>query len=267
MIYFVYVHLTMVRWIMDQCGFYFQRVKLIMTELEKMDLAESYINRYFEFAEGVEVSKENKEYLKIYIRDISEAEKEFDFKGKRNKSMLYILGGALIFGLLLLLAFHTGFLFAVPIIGFLIIAVSGYMLVNKYYLQKLAETKQHQKEVNEGISEQIELLGGRIIQLEKQRDDYLTALRKKIDFMELDLDYMNNIGKIKEFLVNGEAETCEEAVEIFEQSLLMQQMTGIMTASVHDKTMDIEKNKERFGDPTAQIGSKKPAKKGLFGRK
>ena len=238
----------------------------IMTELERMDLAESYITRYFEIADGVEISKENKEYLKIYIKDIGEAEREFDFKGKRNKSMVYVLGGALVFGLLLLIAFHTKLFFIVPIIGFLIIAGSGYMIVNKYYLQKLTEVKEHQKEVNEGITEQIEILGNRIVQLEKQRDDYLTALRKKIDFMELDMDYMNNIGKIKEFLVNGEAETCEEAVEIFEQSLLMQQMTGLMTASVHDKTMDIEKNKARFGDPTAQIG-KKPAKKGLFGRK
>ena len=80
------------------------------------------------------------------------------------------------------------------------------------------------------------------------------------------MDYMNNIGQIKEFMVNGEAETCEEAVELFESNLLMQQMTGIMTASVHDKTMDIEKNKKRFGDPTKDFG-KKPAKKGLFGKK
>ncbi len=236
-----------------------------MTELEKMDLAECYINRYFEFADGVEVSKENKEYLKIYIRDVSEAEKEFDFKGKRNKTMLYVLAGALIFGLLLLAACHSGLLFIVPIVGFVIVMFSGYMMANKYYTQKLIEVKDHQKEVNEGITEQIELLDGRIKQLEKQRDDYLQALRKKIDFMELDMDYMTNIGKIKEFLVNGEAESCEEAVQIFEQSLLMQQMTGIMTASVHDTTMDIEKNKERFGDPTKDIG-KKP-KKGLFGRK
>ena len=237
-----------------------------MTELEKMELAECYINRYFEIADGVEISKENKEYLKIYIRDVSEAEREFDFNGKRNKSMLYVLGGALIFALLLLIAFHTGFFIIVPVFGFLTIAVSGYMIINKYYTQKLVEVRDHQKEVNEGITEQIEILQGRIKQLEKQRDDYLTALRKKIDFMDLDMDYMNNIGQIKEFMVNGEAETCEEAVAIFEQNLLMQQMTGIMTASVHDKAMDIEKNKVRFGDPTKDFG-KKPAKKSLFGKK
>ncbi|SFC21916.1 hypothetical protein [Ruminococcus albus] len=237
-----------------------------MTELEKMELAECYINRYFEIADGVEISKENKEYLKIYIRDVSEAEREFDFNGKRNKSMLYVLGGALVFALLLLIAFHSGLYFIVPVLGFLTIAVSGYMIINKYYTQRLVEVKDHQKEVNEGITEQIEILQGRIKQLEKQRDDYLTALRKKIDFMELDMDYMNNIGQIKEFMVNGEAETCEEAVQIFESNLLMQQMSGIMSASVHDKTMDIEKNKERFGDPTKDFG-KKTAKKSLFGKK
>lgn len=239
-----------------------------MTELERMDLAESYINRYFEFADGVEISKENKEYLKIYIRDVSEAEREFDFKGKRKKTMKYVAIGALIFAVVLLLvplALQNWILLVVPAIGFGGIMFAGHSMANKYYNEKLNETKEHQKEVNAGISEQIELLGGRIQQLEKQRDDYLKALRKKIDFMELDMDYMNNIGKIKEFLVNGEAETCEEAVEIFEQSLLMQQMTGIMTASVHTPKMDMEKNKERFGDPTEQIG-KKP-KKGLFGRK
>ncbi|ADU20685.1 hypothetical protein [Ruminococcus albus] len=237
-----------------------------MTELEKMELAECYINRYFEIADGVEVSKENKEYLKIYIRDVSEAEREYDFNGKRNKTMIYVLIGALIFALILFAAFHTGFLWIIPLLGFVAVIIFGFRQTNKYYIQKLSEVREHQKEVNEGITEQIELLAGRIKQLEKQRDDYLAALRKKIDFMELDMDYMNNIGQIKEFMVNGEAETCEEAVELFESNLLMQQMTGIMTASVHDKTMDIEKNKKRFGDPTKDFG-KKPAKKGLFGKK
>lgn len=239
-----------------------------MTELERMDLAESYINRYFEFADGVEVSKENKEYLKIYIKDVAEAEREFDFKGNRNKTMKYVAVGALIFAVLLLivpLALQKWILLIVPAIGFALIMVAGFIMSNKYYTQKLIETKEHQKEVNAGITEQIELLEGRIQQIEKQRDDYLTALRKKIDFMELDMDYMSNIGKIKEMLVSGEAETCEEAVEIFEQSLLMQQMTGIMTASVHKPEMDMEKNRERFGDPTEQIG-KKP-KRGLFGKR
>ncbi len=238
-----------------------------MTELEKMDLAECYINRYFEFAEGVEVSKENKEYLKIYIRDVSEAEKEFDFKGKRNKTMVYVLIGAVIFAAILAAAFHSGFLWIVPVVGFALVTAFGYKLANNYYSQKLTEVRNHQIEVNEGITEQIELLEGRIKQLEKQRDDYLAALRKKIDFMELDMDYMTNIGQIKGFLVSGEAETCEEAVEIFEQSLLMQQMTGLMTASVHDTAMDMEKNKERFGDPTENIGKKPQKKSGLFGKK
>lgn len=233
-----------------------------MTELERMDLAESYINRYFEFEDGVEVSKENKEYLKIYIRDISEAEKEYNFSGKRNKTMLYVLAGAAIFALILLAGFHSGLFFIIPIIGFIGVVVAGWMMANKYYTKGLTEARDHQKEVNEGITEQIELLEQRIKQLEKQRDDYLAALRKKIDFMELDMDYMHSIGQIKQFLVDGEAETCEEAVEIFESNLLMQQMSGIMSASIHQKQeMDIEKNKERFGNPLDLFGKKGKDKK------
>ena len=135
-------------------------------------------------------------------------------------------------------------------------------MANKYYTKGLTEAREHQKEVNEGITEQIELLEQRIKQLEKQRDDYLAALRKKIDFMELDMDYMHSIGQIKQFLVDGEAETCEEAVEIFESNLLMQQMSGIMSASIHHKQeMDIEKNKERFGNPLDLFGKKGKDKK------
>ena len=37
------------------------------TELEKIDRAAEYFERYFEFEDAVTVSKENKEYLKTYI--------------------------------------------------------------------------------------------------------------------------------------------------------------------------------------------------------
>lgn len=36
------------------------------TELEKIDRAAEYFERYFEFEDAVTVSKENKEYLQTY---------------------------------------------------------------------------------------------------------------------------------------------------------------------------------------------------------
>lgn len=234
-----------------------------MTELERMELAETYINRYFEFEDGVTVSQENKEYLKTYIKDISQIDKEFDFNAKRNKSIMIVLAIALGAALLFLIPFHSRWLFLVPAVTFIFLTVAGIVLVTSLHKYKLDAAKEHQKEVNEGIKEQIEILDLRIQQIAKQRDDYLTALKKKIDFMELDTDYMKNISKIKEYLVNGEAETCEDAVAIYEQSLLMQQMTSIMTASEHkeDQEMDMEKNRERFGDPLELIKENKKKKK------
>ena len=41
------------------------------TELEKIDRAAEYFERYFEFEDAVTVSMENKEYLKTYIHDLS----------------------------------------------------------------------------------------------------------------------------------------------------------------------------------------------------
>ena len=38
------------------------------TVLEKIDRAAEYFERYFEFEDAVTVSKENKEYLKTYLR-------------------------------------------------------------------------------------------------------------------------------------------------------------------------------------------------------
>ena len=36
----------------------------------------------------------------------------------------------------------------------------------------------------------------------------------------MSLDYMKNVQQIKQFLVDGKADTCEEAVDMFEESML-----------------------------------------------
>ena len=50
------------------------------TELEKIDRAAEYFERYFEFEDAVTVSKENKEYLKTYIHDNDYVVKNFNIK-------------------------------------------------------------------------------------------------------------------------------------------------------------------------------------------
>lgn len=232
-----------------------------MTELERMEQAEGYINRYYEFEEGVTVTYENKEYLKTYIRDISEIEKEFEFKKKVTKTAMNTAIWAGIFAGLLAIPFHKKFYLLVPIVCFVAIMVASIMISISVNKLRLEEAKKNQKDVNEGIKEQIEIIDIRIQQVEKQRDDYLTALKKRIDFMDLNEDYMENIGTIKGYLESGEAETCEDAVALYEQHLILNQMTKIMKKSERKIETDPEKNKERFGDPLKIIEENKKKKK------
>lgn len=232
-------------------------------ELDKLNQAEEYFNRYFQFEDAVQVSKENKEYLKTYIHLPEYVIKNFNLKAKVTKNIIVacIVGAALF----LLLFICTGFevsLIWIPAIGFVLSVVVGTIigyLMNKY---RLSAALQHQVEINNGITEQIQLLEERIKQREKQSKDYYRELGRRITFISL--DYMKYIPKIKEILVSGEADTCEEAIAIFEQQLLMKKMTNTLNKPA--KYTD-EENKARFGDPVAAImANKKKKKKNLFSR-
>lgn len=76
----------------------------------------------------------------------------------------------------------------------------------------------------------------------------------------MSLDYMKNVQQIKQFLVDGKADTCEEAVDMFEESMLLQQMTDIMTKS--ETIEPVKDDKERFGDPLKIIKENKKKRKG-----
>ncbi|MDO4944952.1 MAG: hypothetical protein Q4E74_07105 [Ruminococcus sp.] len=226
-----------------------------MNELDRISQAETYINRYFEFEDAVTINEDNKEYLKTYIKDVSKVVTDFDVKKKITMSIgLCALIGIVVFVLFLLILGSD--LMIVSIIAGAAVFVLGTAFVIALNRYRLTAAKEHQIEVNEGIKEQIDILDSRKSQLERQRDDYFKALGKKIDFMELDIDYMKNIGKIKEYIVNGSAETCEDAVDMFEQSLLMEQMTSIISKS-EVKPLTHEENLERFGDPLKVIKENK----------
>ena len=226
------------------------------TELEKIDRAAEYFERYFEFEDAVTVSKENKEYLKTYIHDNDYVVKNFNIKNEIVKAVGISAAIGVAAFLLLWLLLGTKLIIVGIIAGALIfigVGVFGIAL-NKY---RLTAAEQKQVEVNEGINEQIIMLDDRIKQVERQRDDYYKALEKRVPFMSL--DYMKNVQQIKQFLVDGKADTCEEAVDMFEESMLLQQMTDIMTKS--ETIEPVKDDKERFGDPLKIIKENKKKRK------
>lgn len=226
-------------------------------ELEKINQAAGYFERYFEFEDAVKVSYENREYLKTYIHDNAYVVKNFNVKSKILKHALVVFAVALAVAIVFF-ALLGADMILVPIIAFGAIFICGTIFVISLNKFRLTAAEQHQVEVNDGINEQLVLLEDRIKQVERQKDDYYTALQKRVDFMSL--DYMKNVNQIKEYLENGQAETCEDAVEMFEQALLMQEMTSIMTKS-EEKIEPAVDAKERFGDPLKVIKENKKKKK------
>lgn len=239
------------------CYIFFQIGVIYMAdpkEMEKIDQAAEYFRRYFELENAVVINDENKEYLKTYIHDEQYVVKNFNKKDQTQRGA--ILTSIVAVVMLLLMGAMTNWLIGLALaIGSIVVGVIVVLRLNKY---RLDLAKKEQVEVNEGIKEQIELLEGRKVQLERQRDDYYNALGKRVDCVPL--DYMKNVGQIRQLMVDGEADTCEEAVEIFEQSMLMKQMTDIMKAS-EIKEEPKQTDKERFGDPLKLIKENKKKKR------
>lgn len=233
---------------------------ILMTELEKVSQAEVFINRYFEFEDAVTINNENKEYLKTYLHDEEYIIKNFNLKQNIVKSMALCGAAALVIFLLFFLFLGVK-LIIVPIIAAIAVFILGTVFFVAFHKYRLTAALANQKEVNQGISEQIEILESRNNQLESQRDNYFKALSKKIDFMELDIDYMKNISIIKSYIEKGEAQTCEDAVALYEQNMLMQQMTNIISNSEHKAAPSHEENLERFGDPIKMLKEKKKKQK------
>lgn len=238
-----------------------------MTELEKIDQAETYFARYYEFEDAIRINKENIEYLKTYIHDNTYVEKTFNLKSKRIISVaLCLAAGAAVFGILTAVL-GTGMLMISAVGGasaFILLAVFGVCLQHF----RLTEAKKRQAEVNEGIGEQLEILKNRDSQLIRQKEDYYKGLEKRISFMPL--EYMKNIGQIRSYIESGEALTCEEAADRFERNMLLQEMSSLTMQSeeVDEPSIDTEAAKERLGDPLELIRkNKKRKKKENAGRK
>lgn len=222
-----------------------------MTELERVDQAAEYFRRYHQMEAAITQNRENQDYLKTYIHDEAYVVKNFNLASKRAKGIGISVGAGLLVFLLLFIIFRSAVVAAV-LGGFVLIGGSVFAVALQHY--RLTAAKQKQVEVNEGITEQIEILKAREPMLIQQKDNYYAGLEKRIDFMSVeDMPYIDEIRKLVE---SGEAETAEDAAAALEQKILMEQFNNIMEKS-EIKTYTDEENKERFGDPLELIKKKK----------
>lgn len=231
-----------------------------MTELERIEQAEEYFNRYYQMENAITQNRENEEYLRTYIHDEAYVVKNFDLAKKRATGVAIGVGIGVVLFLLILLIFRS-FVAALVLGLFGLLGFSVFAVCLQHY--RLDAAKRQQVEVNAGINEQIEILKEREPQLIKTKDDYYAGLEKRIDFMSL--SNMQYIGEMKKWIESGEAQTAEDASALLEQKLLLEQFNSIMKKSEMEvKTYTEEENKQRFGDPLELIKKKK---KPFFKRK
>ncbi len=225
-----------------------------LTELEKIEQAQEYFVRFYEFEEAIKVNKENRIYLKKYIHDEEYVDEEFDLKSKATRLIVTsVVVGVVVF---LLLWLMVGSSFILPaIISGVVIAVALSVASVSVQSFRLTQAKENQLEVNKGINEQIVILTAKDEQLIKQKDDYYKALQNRIPYFNL--EYMNYIDQIKCYIENGDAKTCQQATEILEQSLLMEQMSSLMQNNDVIAENTEQEDKERFCDPVKMFGKKK----------
>ena len=232
-----------------------------MTELEKIDQAAEYFRRYHQMEAAIVQNRENQDYLKTYIHDEQYVVDNYDMRSHVIRgSALSAAAGLVIFLILVWISW-------IPALVLGLFAMIGgstfFYFLNRY---RLDAAKQNQVEVNEGITEQIEILKSREPQLIEAKDNYYEGLQKRITFMDVsEMDYIDDLRKMLE---NGEAETAEDAAAQLEQNLLLKQFNSIMENKEIEREYTEEENKQRFGDPLELIGKrKKSLKEILFGRK
>lgn len=229
-----------------------------MTELERVDQAVEYFRRYDQKSSAIKQNRENQEYLKTYIHDEDYVVKNFNLKSKIAKNLGVTIGAALI--VFLLLYFTTKImLVAIIISAFILVGGAAFFISLQHY--RFTAAKQKQVEINEGITEQIEILKAREPQLIQDKENFRAGIEKRVPFISV--DDRKYIGEIRKMIESGDAATAEDAAAMLEQKLLMDQFTNIMEQS-EEKVYTAEENKERFGDPLELIKKKR---KPLFRRK
>ena len=225
-------------------------------ELDRVNQVASLIDRYYQFEDAVDVNKQNIEYLKTYIHDGDYVEQNYDMKSKFLRDIAISAGVAVVVFAICLI-FTSLIISAIVGVVACVVCIIVFSSIAK---ARLNAKKQEQVEINTGITEQIQALEQRTKQMEKQREDYKKGLEKRLDF--LSVDYIGNIATIKEYLEKGEAETCEDAVALLEQNMMMAKLSDAMTKSARKPLdMDYNQQKEKFGDPLAVIKERRKKKR------
>ena len=237
-----------------------------MTELERLEHAEELFNRYNLKEAAIAQNRENQAYLQTMIHDDIYVTESYDMKSRLTKEAGMAGCGSLVV-FLIVLVIARSLLVSLGIAAFVFLGgMIFFISLNRYRLDKRMEK---QSEVNEGIIEEIERLRELEPKIVKIKEEYLKGLDEQVPFLSLsDAKY---IEEIKDYIISGEADTCEDAAGILEQKMLLQQLNTIMENHEIERNYMRELNheQEKFDNPLESIkpSQKKTLKEKVFGKR
>lgn len=229
-------------------------------EMEKLQKTLDYFKRYFEFEDAVAVNHENREYLKTYIHNLSHTEEEFGLKHKNKIALGIAAGAGLVCGLIAMLIagmdnFGAKNLIALGV-TFAVIFIGASFLLKTMIRKKFEQKWDAQKEINEGIGEQIDDLSRRCDTLEKQKRDYLKALEEK-ELACIPVKHIKYAEEIASYVKDGKAETVEDAVKMFEENVALKKITK---EKERKRKQPTDSPAQRFGNPLQGLSMNAGAK-------
>lgn len=238
-----------------------------MTELERIEQAEIFFQRYKKKEEAMRQNRENQEYLKTMIHDENYVRDNFDMKARVSKGFSIVAGASMV---LFLLVWAIAMFIPGLAVGVFVL-IGGSIFLVSFNQYKLDRQLEHQSVVNEGIIWEIERLKALDPVIEKQKSDFIKGMETHVPFLAFsDMKYLNDL---REFIMSGEADTCEDASAMLEQKLLLQQFTTIMENKEIENTYTRIKKElgepETFSNPLESIKPSrvKSLKEKIFGKR
>ena len=187
-----------------------------MTEKENMMLEETleYFKRCEEFDDAIRITRENREYLKKYIKTPERVKTDFNLNLKRKAALGIAFATGLVVFLLTLINVGVDGIVAAGIAGAVVVAVTITVFLVALS-KKFKECLEQQADINRGLNEVMLAYDRNVNSLRERKQKYLAALEDR-KLVIIPVKYISVAKQIADYVREGNADSVQEAVNQLE---------------------------------------------------
>lgn len=190
-----------------------------MTERENMMLEETleYFKRCEEFDDAIRITRENREYLKKYIKTPERVKTDFNLNLKRKAAVGIAFATGLVVFLLTLINVGVDGIAAAGIAGAVVVAVTMTVFLVAIS-KKFKECLEQQADINRGLNEVMFAYDRNVNSLRERKQKYLAALEDR-KLVIIPVKYISVAKQIADYVREGNADSVQEAVDQLEEQV------------------------------------------------